>query len=175
MHAPTIKDLQVGSTPAWSWFVHEFGAPVTRYARQLGHPDPDDVSGATMETMVRRINQFNGGHPELRSFVFSVAHARIVDELRSSRHRRVVVVSDVPDLVDRPSDIAGFSSNVEGALAGLTEKQRQLIYLRYLQGASTRETACVIGDTEGATRVALSRALRVLREALVGNEVEQKA
>lgn len=168
MHAPSIEELRVGNAPAWSWFVSEFGSPVSRYARRLGHPDPDEVSGATMETVVRRIDRFEGGQPELRSFVFSVAHARIVDELRSSQRKKEVVVPELPESLDHiyRCSAPSFCSEMEDALGRLSGKQQHLIRLRYVEGMSTREVAQSIGESEGATRVGLSRGLHKLREIL---------
>ena len=167
--APTIEELRIGAAPAWSWFVNEFGVPVSQYARRLGHPDPDEVSGATFETIVRRIDRFDGGQPELRTFVFSVAHARIVDELRSSYRQRMRIVPDVPEQIEENHSVAPlmFGAEIGAALVHLSDKQQHLIRLRYIDGLSTREVAERVGDTEGVTRVALSRGLHKLREALV--------
>ena len=167
--APTIEELRIGAPPAWSWFVNEFGVPVSQYARRLGHPDPDEVSGATLETIVRRIDRFNGGQTELRSFVFSVAHARIVDELRSSYRQRTRIVSEVPESTEE-SQLAYqvmFGAEMMAALGLLSGKQQDMIRLRYVDGLTTREVAEKVGDSEGATRVALSRGLQRLRETLV--------
>ena len=175
MTTPTIEELRVGDAPAWSWFVNEFGMPVSHYARRLGHPDPDEVSGATMETVVRRIDRFEGGQPELRSFVFSVAHARIVDELRSSHRQREVVVPDIPEVIDGvvENEARPFCSEMEEALDQLSGKQQHLIRLRYVEGMSTREAARTVGESEGATRVTLSRGLRKLRD-LIGGEMQAR-
>ena len=172
MDAPSIEDLRQRRRPAWSWFVSEFAGPVRNYARHLGHPDPDEVSGATIEVVVKRIDQFDGGQPELRSFVFSVAHARIVDEFRSSHRRRVIPVPEVPEVPYEEEDFlpAVLSDDLSSALSQLTVKQRRLLVLRYVDGASTRETAHVVGESEGATRVALSRSLKSLRQHLDDGE-----
>lgn len=166
--APTIEELRIGYDPAWSWFVHEYGAPLSHYARRLGHPDPDEVSGATMETVVRRISRFDGGQPELRSFVFSVAHARIVDELRSSHRQHSQSVPEVPESMDENLGCSStqFGAEMVAALEHLSEKQKDVIRLRYVVGMSTREVAETVGDSEGATRVTLSRSLHKLREIL---------
>ena len=172
MQAPSIEELRVGDAPAWSWFVREYGSPISHYARRLGHPDPDEVSGATMETVVRRINHFEGGQPELRSFVFSVAHARIVDELRSTQRKREVMVPVIPETDDHTygDETISFHPEMEDALGHLSGKQQHLIRLRYVEGLSTREVAESVGESEGATRVNLSRGLHRLRDVLLHRE-----
>lgn len=125
-----------------------------------------------METIVRRINHFEGGQPELRSFVFSVAHARIVDELRRTHRKREVIVPDIPERDDNSGDVVSisFCPSMEDALGHLSGKQQHLIRLRYVEGMTTREVAQSVGDTEGATRVNLSRGLHKLRDVLLLRE-----
>ncbi len=165
---PLVRDLKNGQPEAWRWFVSTFQGPVTGYAKKLGHADPEEVTGSTFETIARRINGFEGGHSELRSFVFSVAHARIVDELRKgSRISRVdfdftneassglvasVVDSQDPDLLR--------------AIGRLSDEMQQMIYLRYTTGLTTKETARSMGKSEVATRVGLSRAMVRLRAVI---------
>jgi RNA polymerase sigma factor (sigma-70 family) len=80
------------------------------------------------------------------------------------------------------SKFAGFGRGQEGgherqerhldqaclvrAMPALTESQRQVILLRFVQGLSHAETARVLGKTENATKVIQHRALQALRRAL---------
>lgn len=163
---PSIKDLKMGDAEAWRWFVDEFGGSINGYARRLGHPDPDEVSGATFEAVARRIASFEGGHRELRSFVFSIAHARIVDEIRrrsirpTTELRSDLAESSMPQIGTDTDDLLGR------ALTELTDEQRHLLHLRYTVGLSTRETSKVVGKSEVATRVALSRTISRLRNTM---------
>ena len=165
---PPVRDLKNGQPEAWRWFVGAFQGPVTGYAKKLGLADPEEVTGSTFETIARRINSFEGGHSELRSFVFSVAHARIVDELRKgSRMARVdfdFTNEVVPDLA--ASGIDTQDPDLQRAIGRIPEEMQQMIYLRYTAGLTTKETAHSMGKSEVATRVGLSRAMVRLREVL---------
>jgi RNA polymerase sigma-70 factor (ECF subfamily) len=55
------------------------------------------------------------------------------------------------------------------ALERLGERDREVLLLRYLEGLSTRETAAVLGITEGAVKVRHLRALERLR-GLLGDD-----
>ncbi|HEV2949527.1 MAG TPA: sigma-70 family RNA polymerase sigma factor, partial [Gemmataceae bacterium] len=55
---------------------------------------------------------------------------------------------------------------VRGALDKLSERDREVLVLRYLEGLSTRETAAVLGIREGAAKVRHLRALERLRGLL---------
>ncbi len=176
LQRPLVRDLKSGQAEAWRWFVGEFQGSVTGYAKKLGHSDPEEVTGSTFETIARRINGFEGGHSELRSFVFSVAHARIVDELRKgSRNLRVDFdfTNEVgPDLVT--SILDSQDPDLLLAIGQLSDQMQRMIYLRYTVGLTTKETAHSIGKSEVATRVGLSRAMVRLRGALqsVGEDIE---
>lgn len=168
MRRPSIADLKRGDPAAWRWLVDEFGPGLTRYARRFGHPDPEEVTGSTLETIARRIAKFEGGHGELRSFVFSIAHARIVDDVRKRSRRQMVDI----DWANQPSaestDAAIETSDPElmTALAEMPDELKHLLHLRYVEGLSTKETARAIGKSEVATRVALSRGMARLRTAI---------
>ena len=62
---------------------------------------------------------------------------------------------------------ADLARRTAKALAGLPEDAREVVVLRDVQGLSTRETAELLGVTEGAVKVRLHRAHARLRE-LVG-------
>ena len=165
---PPVQDLKTGHPEAWRWFVSAFQGPVTGYAKKLGLADPEEVTGSTFETIARRIKSFEGGHSELRSFVFSVAHARIVDELRKgSRTSRVdfdFTNEAGPDLV--ASVVDSQDPDLLRAIRRLSDEMQQMIYLRYTAGLTIKETARSMGKSEVATRVGLSRAMVRLREVL---------
>lgn len=165
---PSVADLKRGDPRAWRWFVNEFGPAVTGYARKFGHPDPEEVTGSTLETIARRIAKFEGGHGELRSFVFSIAHARIVDDVRKRSRRQQVDVDWASQPSAETADVTIESSDPDliAALDEMPDELKHMLHLRYVEGLSTKETARAIGKSEVATRVALSRGMARLRTAL---------
>lgn len=58
--------------------------------------------------------------------------------------------------------------HVENALTYLSEKQRQVFMLREWQGMSVRDTATVLGCSEGSVKQHHFRAMRALRKNLAG-------
>jgi RNA polymerase sigma-70 factor, ECF subfamily len=57
---------------------------------------------------------------------------------------------------------------VQGALAQLSERDREVLIMRYLEQLSTREIAAVLEVSEGAVKVRHVRALKRLRDLLAG-------
>lgn len=165
---PSISALQRGEPAAWEWMLAEFSGPIAGYARRMGVADPDDVTGAVLESVARGVGNFSGSHSQFRSWVFSVAHSRIVDSLRSRARRPEVEFTDAHDrTVGGADEVLGAGDpDLEAAMRQLTEEQRSMLHLRFVLELSTKEIARVIDKSEVATRVALHRTTKRLRELL---------
>lgn len=170
---PSIASLQRGDAASWAWMLDEFSGPIAGYARRMGVADPEDVTGAVLESVARSVGSFSGSHSQFRSWVFSVAHSRIVDSLRS-RARRPETAFDASH--DRATEAAdhGFAAgdpDLETAMQQLSDEQRSLLHLRFVLELSTKEIARIIEKSEVATRVALHRTTKRLRECLESGTV----
>lgn len=174
---PTIDQLKAGDESAWVWLMDTYAGQIAGYARRMGCSDPEDITGATLEGVARGIGGFFGSHGQLRSWIFSIAHARIVDDLRRRQRRPEIGFTgiDLPDDQEpgprADSEAMQFDVSeprLEEALARLTEEQKALLHLRYVTELSTKEIARVTGRSEVATRVALHRSSKRLRELLGG-------
>lgn len=168
MKRPSISRLKAGDSDAWAWFFGEFAGQIAGYARRMGAADPEDLTGAVLEAVARGIGGFEGTHGQFRSWVFSIAHARIVDDHRRRSRRTEVELTEQHDTDSSASvdDFASGDPELEAAMASLTDEQRSLLHLRYVVGLSTKEIARSIDKTEVATRVALHRTSKRLRELL---------
>lgn len=171
---PSISSLQSGDTAAWNWFFGEFSGQIAGYARRMGVTDVDDVTGTVLETVARSVGNFAGSHSQFRSWVFSIAHARIVDDHRRRSRRPEVEFDESHDQGSAAADerIGSGDPELETAMAQLTEDQRSMLHLRFVVGLSTKEIAKVTEKSEVATRVALHRCSKRLRELLDGSELE---
>ncbi|MEC8503877.1 MAG: sigma-70 family RNA polymerase sigma factor, partial [Actinomycetota bacterium] len=165
----SLRDLKSGDSGAWSWLVAEFSGKIVGYATRMGARDPEEVMSATLETVATRIADFEGNESQMRSFIFSIAHARIVDDLRKATRRSEVSIENTLTLLeaDEPNEDTFSDPDLLDALSRLPEDQRRMLELRYVVGLSTKETADAIAKSEVATRVGLSRAFARLKELLV--------
>ena len=165
----SLRDLKSGDSRAWSWLVAEFSGKIVGYATRMGARDPEEVMSATLETVATRIADFEGNESQMRSFIFSIAHARIVDDLRKATRRSEVSIENTLTLLeaDEPNEDTFSDPDLLNALTRLPEDQRRMLELRYVVGLSTKETADAIAKSEVATRVGLSRAFARLKELLV--------
>jgi RNA polymerase sigma-70 factor (ECF subfamily) len=118
----------------------------------------------------------NGGGPtrQLKAWLYRVAHNLIVDELRRRKHRNHQSLDETlgdtlrDDALglDRLVGDAIAVERVRRALLTLTEEQRQIIVLKFLEGMSNAEVAEITGRTVGAVKSLQHRGLDALRAQL---------
>lgn len=147
---------------------------VTGYLRVQGVREPEDMTSEVFLAVFTRLGRFSGTEAQFRSWVFTIAHHKMVDE-RRRRARR-----PEPD----PLEIAGEraagcaaaaedeafgilgAERVAAMLQGLTADQRDVISLRVLADLSVEQVAAMLGRPPGAIKALQHRALDALRRQL---------
>ncbi len=111
-----------------------------------------------------------------RAWLFRIARNSVIDYYRTFKETTPLE----PNAVTEPDLAAEVDSKVERqlqaeeirlALRQLTEDQRQVLTLRFIEGLSTGEVAKILGKRQGAIRALQMRGLQALAE-IVGNEDE---
>jgi RNA polymerase sigma-70 factor (ECF subfamily) len=168
-----LPAAQRGEAWAFDVLYRHFAPAVTGYLRLQGAEDPDDLTNEVFLGVFRALGTFSGEEPALRSWVFAIAHRRMIDE-RRGRGRRV---SSVPldDGWDRASKGRGPEDEAIGALGmerllrlcnRLAPDQRDVLLLRLVSDLSVEQTASALGKRAGAVKSLQRRALESLRRAL---------
>ena len=159
-----------GSEAAWAVLYGSLAGPVLGYLRAQGAAEPEDLLGEVFLQLARNIGSFDGHARGFRSWVFMVAHNRIVDE-RRRRHRRQVDLTAPADLESLQSgaDVEAIASEIETSdsirrlLSVLTEDQRAVLDLRILGGLTIDEIGAVLGKPSGAVKALQRRGLAAIR------------
>lgn len=89
------------------------------------------------------------------------------DTLKSAYHKRMVVTEQLWEGI--PQDEDAFWE-VREAVFALPAKYRNIIYLYYFEGYSTKEIAKMLRKTQNAVSLSLGRGRRALREMLENEE-----
>lgn len=144
---------------------------VYRYAfARLGNvADAEDAAAETFTAMVRSLPRFRWRGVPFEAWLFRIAMSKVVDV---ARHRsRVRPAGD--EAVDGEADpsvepervLAGREARRElvAAVERLSRDQRDVVMLRFFAGRSIRETAELLGRSEGAIKQLQFRALTTLR------------
>jgi RNA polymerase sigma factor (sigma-70 family) len=141
--------------------VDELRPELHRYcARMTGSVfDGEDVVQDTLAKAYYALGQMREP-PNLKPWLFRIAHNTAMDFLKRYEHKHVEPVSDVPDRVEH--DDPGVDPElVEAALTVFVELppvQRAAIILKDVLGHSLEEVATTMGTSVGAVKAALSRA-----------------
>ena len=172
--APAAADAvllaaQAGEPGALRALYEELAPRVVAYLRARGAPDAEDLTSEVFLTVLPRLATVTGGAAGLRTFVFSVAHARLVDGHRA-RARRPDPVSYEPSTDQRSAPSAEEEANrqlgTDRAVALLTRlpaSQRDVLMLRVLGDLTVEQVARTLGTSEGAVKQLQRRGLAGLR------------
>jgi RNA polymerase sigma factor (sigma-70 family) len=130
-------------------------------------PDAEDVTGETIERALRYRKSYDSSKGEPIAWVLGIARRCIDDSFAAVRE-----TPEEPAEPAAPGDLEEDTARrlgLEVALRALSERERDLIGLRYGADLTARQIGEVLGLTTNAVEVALHRALGRLREALGGS------
>jgi RNA polymerase sigma-70 factor (ECF subfamily) len=149
---------------------YEILAPaVLGYLRAMGAPEPEDLLGEVFVHVVRDVHRFRGDEAAARSWVFTIAHHRLIDDRRRRARRPVTVRSQLPDRADDadPATLATVADpTLIAALAQLTADQRAVLALRFVADLPIRDVAGILRRRVGAVKALQNRALNRLASLL---------
>jgi RNA polymerase sigma-70 factor (ECF subfamily) len=96
------------------------------------------------------------------AWLFRIARNALIDAQR--RQRPVVPWQMIPEAEHPAASQHDALSHFDALIAPLDDSQREMLVLRFVVGLPTREIAAVVGKTDGAVRMQISRSLKLLRE-----------
>ena len=162
---------------ALSVLVVSYGEDVRRHCRRmLGDDDlADEVRQQVFVQALRDVDRCTR-RSTYRAWLFGIARHRCLDAVKidGRRRRRFVPAHELPEPPDpRPSPEDALIERVglerlEAALAALQPRVREAVVGRYVDGRSYVELAAERGERPGTVQARVSRALPVLRAALLG-------
>ena len=145
-----------------------FQPRLVRFLRARGADSPDDVAADTWLHVIRGLPQFSGDGAKFRSWLFTIARNQAIDAARRQERRPLtggdLTATDLaaPDDPAREALDSLSLDRVIGLLRTLPADQAEAVALRVVAGLGVRETAQVLGKSEGAVRVSAHRGLRRL-------------
>ena len=170
-----LAAAKAGADWAWDRLYQELAGPVNGYFASRGAGDPEDLTGETFLQVARNIHAFEGSEGSFRSWVFVIAHRRLIDSRRSAG-RRPTMVHDA-DIEPMGGDVEGeamdrlVTSELVRGFQVLTDDQREVLALRVIANLSLEETAQVVGKNVGAVKQLQRRALEGIRKTLDAEQV----
>jgi RNA polymerase sigma factor (sigma-70 family) len=160
-----IVRCQLGERDALAELVRAWHAPLWTYVRRmLGARVAEDVTQEVWVSVLR-------GLPRLREperftpWLFTIARRAIADQLRADYARPQSGPGPEPQTPDSSATVVD-RAEVEAGLSGLPAIEREVLILFYLQDLSVETCAEICGVPVGTVKSRLSRARRLLRDAI---------
>lgn len=175
MDAEAVSQLVVAAQANGAWafdrLYRHFSPLVCGYLRVQGADDPEGLTNEVFLGAFRRLGSFTGDGDAFRSWLFTIAHHRLVDDRR--RSARTVPTAPLERGVDtRPGGdveeeaLARLDGAARQLLADLAPDQRAVVALRVVADLSINETADILGKRPGAVKALQRRGLEALRRKL---------
>lgn len=175
---PTVlAAAQAGGEWAVASLYRSFAPAVLRYLRARVGEDAEDIASETWLDVARGLGGFSGEETAFRSWVFTIAHRRLIDAHRAAARRPARMPERAGEdplaklvAVDDPAGTVEAELSSEEAVALLRRllppDQADVVLLRVVGGLPADEVAQILRRRPGTVRVLQHRALRRLAEQL---------
>ena len=144
---------------------------VAGYLRVQGAADPDGLTSEVLLGVLRSLGTFSGTETELRAWVLTIAHRRLVEDSRGPGHCLQLVPAgwqdgQAPDWQSAEQEVLRqlCDDRVHALCQRLPQDQRDVVLLRLVGGLNVTGVAEALGWSEAAVRAVQRRALRALRK-----------
>ena len=127
----------------------------------LGVEDGEDIVQDTLLAMHLKRDTWDDSQA-LEPWLRAIAHHKLVDHLRRRGFREHVDIEDHAETLAAPEKDDEGSVDARQMLQALPERQRTIVEAISIEGYNAKDVGERLGMSEGAVRVALHRALKVL-------------
>ena len=174
METDDIDAARRGDRPAQGRLLRSLQDPWYRFCLSLLGGDAERARDATQETALRFLRQLPSFRGQSRLSTWSMGIAvNVVREMRRAGGRTVSDDGRHADSRAAPGDAPGEAASageqrdlIRSVLAGLPERQREVVALRYFEELSVEETAKAMDCAPGTVKATLHQALRAIRRTI---------
>jgi RNA polymerase sigma factor (sigma-70 family) len=160
----------------WAFkLLHDAFAPgVASYVRSQGASDAEGMTNEILFAAFRSLGRFRGDEGRFQSWLFTIAHNRVIDE-RRRRSREVPRIIGIS-----PEDVMVSGGNAEdeavariaehemrALLDRLTPDQRNVLLLRIVGDLTVAQVSAVLDKPPSAVKALQRRALAALHRQLL--------
>ena len=153
-----LAEAQRGRAGALEEIYTRLAPVVVGYLRMQGSREPEDLTSEVFVGALRSLGTFSGDEAGFRSWLFTIAHRRLLDERRRAARRPAPEPLDdapepqAPEDVERDAIRAAGDDRVRALCAALVPDQRAVLLLRLVAGLTVDEVAATLGKTPGAVK-----------------------
>jgi RNA polymerase sigma factor (sigma-70 family) len=136
---------QLGAEWAWRVIYRDLSPSLIGYLRLHGVQEPEDLTGEVFVHVVRGLRNFSGDEAQFRSWIFLIAHHRMLDDRRSRSRkpsepvelRSIEQHGPIGNSEEEALDQLSVAE-VRRLLEGLSDAQRHVLLLRVIGRANAR-------------------------------------
>ena len=168
-----LAAAQAGGEWAWTELYRAMAPTVFGYLRSRGAADPEDLLGEVFLQVVRDVASFSGGERDFRAWALTIAHHRLLDDVRYRARRPAdpaaeeLLVAAGPAGDAETDALTGLEVNrLRRALSGLSPDQQDVLMLRLFGELTIDEVAGIVGKRPGAVKALQRRGLAALKKIL---------
>ena len=171
--ATLVAQAKQGERAAFEQIYDQHRQPIFNYIYfRVGDSDlAEDLTSDVFVRMVDKIGKYTQNGRPLAAWLYTIARNLVIDH-----HRRDNQLTWVP-LEERLIEARDYNPDNETdrnllqeclmkALQHLTDEQRQVILLKFVERRSNADVGTILGKTEGSIKSLQHRALAALRRAL---------
>lgn len=176
----TLEAARAAAPWAWTAIYRELSPVVTGYLRANGAQDPEDMTAEVFLRVVQDLARFTGDEAHFRSWVFVIAHHRMIDDRRRrSRHpesplQLETLAAQAAGNVEHEAMDNLSSSAVAAIIRRCAPEQREVLLLRVVGGLTLGETAEVVGKSVGAVKALQRRGVAAIAREFSREELERE-
>ena len=171
-----LDRARAGEADALTTLCTRFYSKVLKYMRYRVAVDlAEDLTSEVFVRVLRNLSQQRGSFP---AWLFRIAERVVVDHRRAAAAKKRTVLTSMTELHDEQAEdkpdvteTVAARIDLEQAMNKLSDDQRQLVTLKFIEGLGNDDVADIMDRSPGAIRVLQFRALSALRNLLTGKEV----
>ena len=171
-----VKQAQAGDETAFIALYQQNHPSVYTYIyyRVGNKMTAEDLTAEVFVRLVDKIHRFKPGKRPILAWLYTIAGNLVKDHYRRSGRATMLPLNDqIRSNGHSPAHTIQKEQEHQRlvlALEQLTEDQRQVILLKFVERRSNAETGAILDKTEGAVKALQHRALAALRRALEKDE-----
>ena len=132
--------------------------------------EADDIVGEVFAQLLKQLKEGKGPRDNLRSYLYQIAYHKVVDQARDEKHLAELddgLSSGGVDSLHLQNEQQEQMEAIQAIiLERLSEDQRHVISLRFIENFSIKETAEIVGKNVSNVKVIQNRALGKLRRLM---------
>lgn len=166
----TVQKAAHGDHDAFTQLFDQYYVPINRYIYfHIGNQqDTDDLTEMAFLSAWQNLPKFKQGKGTFKAWLYRIAHNQMVDYHRKKvPEDSIEEFSDIAANTERPENQAIAKQEIFHlwqALTQLDERSRSVIIHRFIAGLDHRETAELLGLSEGNVRVIQLRSLKKIKK-----------